>query len=351
MKNRILALSCLCVLVLNLAGSAVGEAAANRVASAQANQLATLLPDVDAVVTIDAKRFFSAAMPKLLSGNPTMLGKVTSGIDQMKADSGVDVRQFDHIAAGFSVKKAGAKDIDGEPIVIARGQVSAAAIIESAKAAAKGKHREERVGDKTIYLFPPNVVVDQAKKQIPAGTDPTAAAKVVSKIPKDIAVTVLDANTIAFGDITLVRQTISSQKKAFSPELISLLAKNETAMVNFAGRMPGGMSSFIPLDNDELGKNIDSIRLVYGSMDLVGEAVAVNVTARTLQDAQAKALQETLEGLQIIGKAFLGGGKGPDKEVYARLIDSAKFSSRANEVMFDLQIAQSDINILVGTLK
>jgi len=178
MKNRILALSCLCVLVMNLAGSTVGEAAANRVVSAQANQLATLLPDVDSVVTIDAKRFFSVAMPKLLSGNPTLLGKVTSGIDQMKADSGVDVRQFDHIAAGFSVKKAGAKDIDGEPIVIARGQVSAASVIESAKAAAKGKHREEKV-----LLHRPRIT----EKPTPADSGTHAVAAAVQQLPEPLA--------------------------------------------------------------------------------------------------------------------------------------------------------------------
>lgn len=352
MKNRLLALSCVCVLVLNMAASTVVGVGSEIKPSARASQLAAMLPAVDGVVAIDAKRFFSAALPRLLSANPTFLGKVTSGIDEMKADTGVDVRQFEHLAVGFTAKKkVGAKDFDAEPVVIARGQMSSAAIIGAAKIAANGRYREEKAGDKTICIFSPKAVVSQAKKQVPAGIDPSAVDKVVSKISKDIAVTVLDANTLAFGDVALVRQTISSQKTAISTELTSLLAKNETAVVSFAVKVPGGMSSFLPLDNDELGKNIESIRLVYGSMDAGGDAATVNVTARTLQNAQATALLETLEGLQLIGKAFLGGSKGADKQVYARLIESAKFSASGNEVMFSLQVPQSDIDILVAGLK
>jgi hypothetical protein len=348
MKNRLLAFSCLCVLVLNLAASAVDGKAAK--APSQAGQLAAMLPAVDGAVAIDAKRLFSS-LPRLLSANPTFLGKITGGMDEMKADTGVDIRQFDYLAVGFAAKKTGAKGIDGDPIVIARGQVSAAALIGAAKIAANGRYREEKVGDKTIYLFSPKAVVDQAKKQMPAGTDPAAVDKVASKINKEIAVTVLDPGTIAFGDLALVRQTIGSQKTAVSTEITQLLAKNETSVVNFAGRMPGGMGALLPLDNDELGKNIDSIRFVYGGLDLAGDAATLNVTARTLQSSQAAALLETLEGLQLIGKAFLGGAKGPDKQVYARLIESAKFSTSGNEVLLNLQVPQSDIDILVAGLK
>ncbi len=349
MKNRLIALSCVGVLVLNMAASAVNSEAAG--SPAQANQLAALLPTVDGVVAIDAKRFFNGALPKLLSANPTLLGKVTAGIDEMKADTGVDVRQFDQIAVGFNAKKGVGKDFDAEPVVIARGAFSSSALIGAAKVAANGRYREEKAGDKTIYLFSPKVVVDQAKKQMPAGAAPAAADKVASHLPKEIAVAVLDASTIAFGDIALVRQTISSQRVAVNTEITSLLARNETSVIAFAGRMPGGMGALIPLENDELGKNIDSIRYVFGGMDVTGDAAVVNVTARTLQPAQATSLLETLEGLQILGKAFLGGAKGPDKQVYARLIDSAKFSASGNDVSLNLSVAQSDIDVLVAGIK
>ncbi len=350
MKIRILALSCLCVLVLNMAGSAVADVKSKKAAS-QANQLAQLLPASDGVVTLDVKRFFSVAMPKLLAANQPMMQKVTNGIDEMKAKTGIDIRDFDYLAAGVTAKQTATKKYDVDPVIIARGQLSSSALIGAAKLAANGKYREEKVGDKTIYLFSPKEIVDKAKQQAPAVGNSDAAKSVADKLSsKEIAVTTLDANTIAFGDIALVRQTIGNRTPV-SNELLSLLAKKETSVVNFAGKVPNGMSAFLPLENDELGKNIDSIRLVYGSMDMVADAMTVNMTARTLQNAQATSLLETLEGLQMLGKAFLGGAKGADKQVYARMIENAKFSAKANEVMLDLQVAQSDIDILVGSLK
>lgn len=345
MKNRILALSCLCVLVFNLAASAVTDVSTNRKPVSTANQLALLLPASDGVVTLDVKRFFSVALPKLLTSNQPMLEKVTAKIDEMKARTGIDIRQFEYLAAGVTAKQVSDKKYDIEPVVIARGQVSSGSLIGAAKLAANGKYREEKAGDKTIYIFSAKEIAAQAKPPAPAVAD-----KIVGKISKDIAVTAIDANTIAFGELALVRQTVGARTPV-SNDLLSLLAKKETSIVNFAGKMPNGMSVFLPLENDELGKNINSIRYVYGSMDMIGDALTVNATARTLQNTQATSLLETLEGLQLLGKAFLGSAKGPDKQVYARMIKNAKFSAKANEVMFDLQVPQSDIDILVGTLK
>lgn len=349
MKSRLIALSCLLVLVLNLAGSAVADT--KRKAPSQANQLALLLPASDGVVTIDVKRFFSVALPKLLTSNQPMLEKVTGHIEEMKAKTGIDIRQFEYLAAGVTAKQIAGKEYDVDPIVIARGQVSTSALIGAAKLASNGKYREEKAGDKIIYIFSTKDLADEAKKQAPAVKDPAIVDKVIGKMSKDIAVTAIDATTIAFGDLALVRQAISSTKASVSSDLIALLDKKETSVVNFAAKMPNGMSVFLPLENDELGKNIDAIRYVYGNMDVAAEAATVNITARTLQNSQASALLETLEGLQLIGKAFLGSAKGADKQVFGRMIDNAKFSAKGNEVAFDLSVPQSDIDILVGMLK
>ena len=341
MKRSSAALFCLFVLILNLVGSAQVS---------PANQLAGSLPVSDGIVTVDAKRFFSTALPKLLSANQPLLEKITTKIDQVKAQTGIDVRQFDYLAAGVTARKVGPKDYDVDPVIIARGQVSSASLIGAAKLASNGKYREEKVGAKTVYIFSAKDIAAQAKQHAPVTTNPDMVDKVIGRFSGDIAVSAVDANTIAFGDIEHVKRAVS-EKPGGNTELISLLAKKETSVVNFAAKMPNGMSEFLPLENDELGKNIDSIRYVYGSMDMPAGAMALNITARTLQPAQATALQETLEGLQLLGKAFLGNTSSADKQVYARMISNTKFSSRGNEVMIDLSVPQSDIDILVGSLK
>ena len=112
--------------------------------------------------------------------------------------------------------------------------------------------------------------------------------------------------------------------------------------------MPNGMSAFLPFENDELGKNIDSIRQVSGGLNIGDGITSLSVTAKTLKDEQAQGLQETIEGLQILGKAFLGGSKSADKRVYARMIENAKISRSGSEVSFDLQVPQTDIDVIVG---
>jgi hypothetical protein len=75
------------------------------------------------------------------------------------------------------------------------------------------------------------------------------------------------------------------------------------------------------------------------------------MTAKTLKPEQAQSLQETLEGLQMVGKALIGGSKSADKKIYARMIDNAKISRTGNEVMLNLQVPQTDINVLIGEKK
>lgn len=331
MKYRIFAVLALSVLALNLGGSTFAD---SKMKKTGANELVSLLPASDGVMTFDVKRFFDEALPRLLSSDQTMLGKITGEIDKFQEKSGIDIRKFEYIAAGVNSRKVSEKKYDVEPVVIARGQLSSTALIGAAKLASNGKYSEERVGERTIYVFTGTKI----------GND------TANKVPDVIAVTTIDATTIAFGTLERVRQTLEAKTKV-GLDLTSLLERNPMAVTSFAAKVPAGMKSFMPLENDELGKNIDSIQYIYGNADVAADSASIHMAARTLQNAQAKSLHETFAGLQMLGKAFLGNAKGADKQVFARMIENVKFSVRANEVMFDLQVPQSDIDILVGSLK
>jgi hypothetical protein len=43
----------------------------------------------------DIKRFLDSALPQMLSGNQPMLDEVRQAIDEAKAKTGIDVRQFE----------------------------------------------------------------------------------------------------------------------------------------------------------------------------------------------------------------------------------------------------------------
>lgn len=335
MKYRIIAIVVLGVLVMNLGGSTFADTKAKK---ASFNQLVSLLPASDGVITFDARRFFGEALPQVLSGNQPMLGKMTTKIEEFRTKYGIDIRQFDEVAVGITSRQIAAKQYDVDPVVVARGQISSASLIGAAKTAANNKYREERVGDRVLYIF-------DAKK----GAAHVPAAKAVGDM-SEVGVSSIDERTVVFGEVGRVRATLEGKTRVGS-DLTVMLERSPVSVAAFAIKPPAGLKAFIPLDNDELGKNIDSIQYVYGNANILADKASVHMTARTLQNAQATSLFETLEGLQMIGKAFLGGSRAADKQVYARLIDSAKFSVKANEVMFDLTVPQSDIDVLVGLLK
>lgn len=346
MKSKLLAIFTLSVLVLNTAASTLADTKARKAADTAA--IVAMLPASDGVVVFDIKRFLDSALPQLLSGNQPMLAEVTKAIDEAKEKTGIDVRQFETLAAGVVAKPTGPKKYDIDSVLIARGQVSSGAVLAAAKLAAKGKYREEKIGERTVFIFEAR---DVAAVHAPQGTSATGGMikKALGALSKEMAAVALDANTLAFGDVDKVKETAAGTSKV-DKELTSLLNKTAAPVATFAARVPEGMSAFLPLDNDELGKNIDSIRLMYGSMDVSAAGTNLNATARTLKAEHAVSLKDTLDGLQMLGKMFLGSSKRADQQVYARLIDNVKFASKGNEVSMSLAIAQTDVDFLIGLL-
>ena len=335
MKYRIIAALALSVLVLNLGGSSFAD---TRTKKASFSELVAMLPASDGVVVFDAKRFFGDALPQLLANNQPTLAKITAKIDELQTKLGIDVRQFDEVAVGVSAKPTGIKKYDVDPVVIARGQSTAVALIGAAKLASNSKYREERVGERVMYIFDTKSV---------AGATPND--KMIDHMP-EVAMASLDDRTIAAGDVGRVRQTLE-RKTHVGADLVEMLGRTPSAIASFAAKPPAGLKAFLPLENDELGKNIDSIRYIYGSTNVGAGTASLQVTARTIQNAQATSLYETLQGLKVLGKAFLGGAQSGNRQVYGRLVENAKFAVKANEVTFDLAVPPSDIDSLVGMIQ
>lgn len=341
MKSKLIAFFVLSILYLNSTAFAAADVEPRRVADTAG--MVALLPESDAVVVIDTERFISSALPQFLSANPSVLAEINKGIDEAKAQVGVDLRQFEYLAAGVTATKTGEKDYIFDTVMIARGQINAGGLLGMAKIAANGRYREEKIGDRAVYIFDMAEPTKQGQPGKVGGIERALGGKT------EVAATTLDEGTIIVGSVDKVRLALSGTSRV-SPELIGLMSRTTSPVVSFAGKVPGGMRSILPLDNDELGKQVDSIQYLYGSMDVNGVAATFNATARTEQPEAASGLKGSLDGLQMLGKALLGGAKGADKQVYARLVDSVKFSASGNEVSMDLSIAQADINFLIGLL-
>lgn len=347
-KTKAFAFLTLSVLVLNLSSLALADT--KRIAvKRQSNALAAMLPASDGVVTFDVKRFFNDALPRVLSSNQPMLEKILGHVGEIGNKTGIDLRKFQQVAAGFTMRSVANSRLDVDPVVIARGDFSADSLISTIKAVKDVKFREENLGDRIVLVFPAkNAAKQHIPVNVPANTD--TVDRVISGMPEEIAVTTLDSSTLVIGSLDRVRQTIDRQTSV-SAEVISLLSNSETAICTFAMRVPDGMAKIVDLDKDALGDNLNAIKFLSGSMDVTAIGASVGMTARTAKVEQARELFTMLDGMMKIGKAFLGNSKKTEQKVIGRMIENTKITNRGTDITLNINIPQSDIDLLVATIK
>ncbi|MEP6900894.1 MAG: hypothetical protein ABJA66_04040 [Actinomycetota bacterium] len=349
MKKKIFALLTVCAVVLSAANVSLANTKTKKKAKND-NQLLALLPPSDSAMTVDAKRFFGEALPQILSGNQPLLANILGKFDEIKTQTGIDPKQFQQVAIGVNTIKGAGNEYNFEPLLLARGQFNAAGLIAVAKIASNGKYREEKIGDKTVYVFSAKEIIEQNKGKITNSMISKILDKLLAGLSNELAVTTYDDKTLALGSLARVREMFEA-KTRISGEVLGLISRKPNAIINFGAKVPSGLSQFIELDNDELGKNLDAIRLLSGSMDVLDGSTMVSMSAKTVNAEQAKGLKDTLDGLQAVGKALLGSAKSADKKVYARMIENAKIAQSGNEVMLDLQVQQTDLNVIIGAKK
>ena len=353
MKNKIFALFVAFAFTLNGIGTVFAKPHSGK-KKVQTSQLVALLPASDGVMTLDLQRLLGDALPQILSGNQPMMNQILGKIDEIKAQTGIDVKQFQQVAVGVAAKQMSAKEFDLEPVLLARGTFNAGALLALAKVASKGKYREEKVGDKAVYIFKMDEAAAKAQTQNKPAANGSwfdkAMDRMFAGLSRELAVTAYDGNTLAIGSAARIRETLQSKTRVNS-QLLDLVYRKQNAVMSFGANLPNGLSGLIDLDNDEFGKNLDAIRQIYGTFDVSGESSNLSVMAKTLKPEQAQNLLDTLNGLQMIGKNLLGSSNGADKKVYARMVDTAKISRSGNEIMLNLQVPQTDINVLIGEKK
>jgi len=352
MKVRVLALATLLSLVTNAAMFAAtadngGKRSKKAPLPARNGRLVSLLPASDAVVTFDTKKFLTDGLPRVLQANSTILGKVTAGLDEIQTKTGIDLRKFDEVSVGVTITQSEQKKPKLDAVALASGDINAAAMIAVAKLASNGAYREEKIAGRTVYVF---AVKDVANKAAAHSAKAGVVDDVVKGLTTSIAVAAYDQNLLVIGSVARVRETLEGRSHT-SQDIAALLQRNPTSVMNFAIKSSAGLEGMLPFGNDELGKNLRSIRYMAGSMDLTPAGASVSMMARTTTSEQANSLKATVDGLQLVGTALLGGGNGPSKQVYSRMIKSAKFSQTGSDVTLDLLVPQADIDTLVSGIK
>lgn len=345
MKKKFFAFFVAAAFILNAVGFVSAD---TRSGAKPVNPLLALLPASDVVVSMDAKRFFNSALPQILSGNKGLLADMNAQADEFKTATGIDPRQFEQVAVGATVKQGSGEDMDLEPVSLARGNFNASSLAALAKYASNNTYREEKLGSRTVYIFSPKALIEKHKAVV---KNPSLLKTLDDFLPRhseEVAVTAYDANTLAFGTFERLKLLLTDGAPRVDAALLSAMGRNPNAVMSFAAKFPNGLSGLIKLEDDDLGRNLNSIRQVAGTIDFTGENVSISAAAQTLDVARAEGLNRNLNDLLTAGKYFLSGSKNPKSKSYTRMMESAKITRSGSEVLLNLLIAQSDINLLMG---
>lgn len=339
MKVKIMFAALLSALALS------GLAAAQTTEPASASQsLVDLLPASNAVVSIDVQKGLNDALPKLLVGNPQIKAEVDQGLAEISSKIGPDALKFSDVVVGVGVQEvAGPAAPKVLPVFIARGDVSAAQVVAKATEASKTPCTERVVSGKTIYVCQMEV---SSVKQKAKGASVSSATKIL----KETAFVALDANTVAFGAVSRVLDTVE-HRSVVNPAIKGLLKDSPTTVAAFAMENVNGLEKLVPLENDDVGNALKNLRYMAGSADSVADGFVFSGLFRSADAASSKELGSLLSGLQAIGKAFLGNSNRADQKLYGRLINNVKIAQADNDVTLSIAIPQADVNALMAEVK
>jgi hypothetical protein len=298
------------------------------------SNIASYLPASDAIAIVDAKRMLNETMPRILGGDAAKLAQANAEVDKFKTKTGIDLHSFDRVAVGVRYAYPDAKTTRLETVAIAHGSFNASAVAASVRAAGNGKSREEKYRGATITI----INVDDEMKLLGLWT---------MRID-ELAVCVLDQNSLALGTLATVRAAIDAGKAGRAPaDLVALATRDQNAVIGFGGNITRELLTSIDVGNDTVAKDISSIKQVYGSVGSTQTDVTMNVVALTDSAAAATNLKDTVDGVRQIGGLLIGRLAEPRKSLAESALNNLKVTARGNELEIHTQVTAASLAALI----
>lgn len=333
MKIRLLTVAIILVALFQLEAAAQTR---GRNTAPAAPTLMSSLPQSDAVAQVKVKQLLSEAMPRIFASNPAKLSEVNASIDRFKEKTGLDPRMFNQVALGvrFTYPSEGVTKV--QTVALADGTFSAAGMVAAGRIASNGKYREEKYGDKTIYIF----TLDENIKLL--GLFDVRIG--------ELAATPLDTNTLALGDPAGVRSVIDAarSRKRANAELIALASKDPNAVIGFGSNVNEQLIANLDIGNAPIAADLRTLRQVYGSVATTETDLQLFLAARAVNAEAAKNLSNTLEGLTQFGAFFVGRLSGAKGVLAKSALANLKIVSAANELQIRTSVAQAEVGPLLG---
>jgi hypothetical protein len=297
------------------------------------------LPASDGIMLIDAKRLLAELLPRALADDPSRLAQVNADIDSFKTRTGVDLRSFNQVAVSMRYAQPSPGITRLESVALANGKFDSGAIVAAGRLASEGKYREETYQGKRIFIFNLNERV-----------------KVLGLFHikvNDLAISAIDSNTLALGSVERVRAAIDAARGTAAPgnnELIALATRDRNAVVGFGANLSPNVMRNLDFGNDEIAKNVSSIRQTYGSIGTVPNGFSILTVARTEKTDQARDLGDMLGGLKQLGSMWAATLPSAKRKLAQTAIDNLKITTQNNELKLSMELAQSDLTSIMHVL-
>lgn len=287
-------------------------------------------------MSVDVKRLLSEGLPRAYANNPEELARVNGEIDKFREKTGLDARQFERVALGVRYGSAPSGATTVATVAVARGAYNTGAITSAARLASKENFQEQKYGGKTIYVFR---LDDQVK-----------LLGLFNMRLTELAISALDANTLAIGKTARVREAIDAAagRGRVATEITALATRTPNALVGLGGKLPPGATENLGFLSPEFSRSIASIREFYGSVGTSASGFQVLTVLLTGDAGSAKSLSQTVSGLKgyapMIGMIVRNQEKA---RLLRGVVESTHVSAQGNEVQISLDLAENDLAALI----
>jgi hypothetical protein len=288
------------------------------------------LPTSDAVTLVDVRRLLNETMPSVFGSDQAKLATANAEIDKLKTRTGIDARSFERVVLGTRYTYPSPRVTKLETVAIAHGKFNAKELAAEGRKAAKDKFREEKYRGATIMIFTIN---EQIK-----------LAGILDIRINELAVCVLDPNSLALGTPLNVKEAISTGKKGGTNSALALLAtRDANAVIGFGANVPRELMASLNVGNDTIAKDANSIRQAYGSIGSTATDVSLMLVARTDSADSAKNLSDTITGLTQLGGIFIVQMAQPRRGLAQSALDNLKITTRGEEVEIKTKVTSASL--------
>lgn len=315
------------------------------------------LPESEMIMVIDLQRIMNDAVPRVLASNPALLTKMTDGLEQMKALTGIDFRAPTRLIVGVPSLDATPKGGQFKAVMVA--QVNDAdklmslmllALREKGTPGATGiKLVEQQYEGETLYV-------------LPKGNLPKDLAGRARKIDFDLTLTALDAGTILLGSPAEVRAGIDAsagRRARANADLVAAATRHPNALFGLAMTVPPSLTSSLLNDgkqgesgggsDNEIKRAISSIRQVSAALGLTPAGFDVLLAGRATTNEEAKNIGDMLTGLRAL--ATLEPPKDAQQRMLQNAIKSVQILTEGNELQLRTEFTREMIEAFVQEVK